>query len=145
MPLFGSKEDRAATKERKAAEREVWAKQRAELGLGLLEGVPAGLTANQPTLTLVKHYQNTLQFRSDAQKKANYGWTIAAQSSVRRKQSMVTYTRPNPYYADSQPAPDASAASSISIASELEHLAALRQQGVLSDEEFNAQKAKLLA
>ena len=40
--------------------------------------------------------------------------------------------------------PAASAASSSSVADELSKLAALRDSGVLSDDEFQAQKAKLL-
>ena len=157
MSFFKNKEERAAASEQRwdafHAKREQKANavggsnQRKELGLGPLEPLPGGLSSNLPTLTLVKHYQTPTAFRSDAQKKAGHGWTLAGQSSVRHKQSMVTYTCPNPYYSGSQPAPESAppAATQISTASELERLAALWQQGVLSDEEFSAQKAKLLA
>jgi hypothetical protein len=48
------------------------------------------------------------------------------------------------YAAQPQPAPAAQAAPS-DIATQLEQLAALRQQGALTDEEFSAAKARLLA
>jgi hypothetical protein len=43
------------------------------------------------------------------------------------------------------PAPQPAAASGQSVPEQLKELAALRDQGVLTDEEFAAQKAKILA
>jgi len=43
------------------------------------------------------------------------------------------------------PAPPPAAASGQSVPEQLKELAALRDQGVLTDEEFAAQKAKILA
>ena len=51
---------------------------------------------------------------------------------------------PAPAYAPPAPAP-APAAAPSGIAAQLEQLAALRQQGALTDEEFAAAKARLLA
>lgn len=46
--------------------------------------------------------------------------------------------------AEAQPEPEAAAAPAVSLADELTKLAALRDQGILTDDEFAAQKAKLL-
>jgi hypothetical protein len=48
---------------------------------------------------------------------------------------------PQPTYATPPPAPTAPAADPIE---QLQRLAALREQGILTDEEFAAQKAKIL-
>jgi hypothetical protein len=50
-----------------------------------------------------------------------------------------------PQYAEPPPAPAPAAASGQSVPEQLKELAALRDQGVLTDEEFAAQKAKILA
>src|SRR3954454_397510 len=50
---------------------------------------------------------------------------------------------PAPAYA--APAPPAASGAPSGIAAQLEQLAALRQQGALTDEEFSAAKARLLA
>ncbi len=49
-----------------------------------------------------------------------------------------------PVYAQPAPAPAPAAAPADSLTAELERLGALRSQGILSDEEFAAAKAKLL-
>jgi hypothetical protein len=50
-----------------------------------------------------------------------------------------------PQYAEPPPAPAPAAASGQSVPEQLKELAALRDQGVLTEEEFAAQKAKILA
>ena len=58
------------------------------------------------------------------------------------QQDSATYDEPQPTYAAPAPAPAAPAADPIQ---RLKDLAALKQQGILTDQEFAAQKAKILA
>jgi hypothetical protein len=53
------------------------------------------------------------------------------------------YAEPDPGYAAPAPAPPVAAAAPDPI-EQLKELAALKQQGILTDEEFAAQKAKVL-
>jgi hypothetical protein len=57
------------------------------------------------------------------------------------QQEYAQYAEPEPAYAAPAPAPAAPAADPIQ---QLKELAALKQQGILTDEEFAAQKAKIL-
>ena len=57
------------------------------------------------------------------------------------QQDAQAYGQPDPGYAEPPPAPAAPAADPIE---QLKELAELKNQGILTDEEFAAQKAKLL-
>lgn len=67
------------------------------------------------------------------------------------QQDQSTYAQPEPYaepdpYAQPAPPPPAPASSGTDeMLEQLRQLAALRDQGVLTDEEFAAQKARILA
>ncbi|MFD2755691.1 superinfection immunity protein [Comamonas terrae] len=72
------------------------------------------------------------------------GWVAAmvmAYKSTEPQKVELVYNEPAPTYT---PAP-AQPASKPSIADELSKLADLKQQGLLTEEEFNQQKARLLA
>jgi len=75
------------------------------------------------------------------------GTATAVSNRVSRRQAQrwgqqdaAAYAEPEPTYA--APAPAAPAADPIQ---QLKELAALKEQGILTDEEFAAQKAKILA
>jgi hypothetical protein len=87
------------------------------------------------------------------------GTATATRNAVNRRQAdknAVAYTNamntaqaqaapPPQQYAPPPPAPQYVAApTNEDVVSQLEHLGALKAQGLLTDEEFNAQKAKLL-
>jgi Short C-terminal domain len=67
-----------------------------------------------------------------------------------QQQGTYPYGQPEPAYAEPQPAyqaapePPPSAAPAADTIQQLKDLAALRDQGVLTDEEFEAQKARVL-
>jgi hypothetical protein len=73
------------------------------------------------------------------------GTATAVSNRVSRRQaqrwSQQEYAEPEPTYAQPAPAPAAPAADPIQ---QLKDLAALKDQGILTDEEFAAQKAKIL-
>ena len=60
-----------------------------------------------------------------------------------QQQGSYPYDEPAPSYAAPPPAPAAPVAAPDPI-EQLKELAALKQQGILTDEEFAAQKAKIL-
>ena len=77
------------------------------------------------------------------------GTATAVSNRVSRRQAQrwgeqdaPQYAEPEPAYAAPPPAPAAPAADPIH---QLKELAALKQQGILTDEEFAAQKARVLA
>jgi hypothetical protein len=67
-----------------------------------------------------------------------------------QQQGSYPYDQPEPTYAEPEPAyeapaqPPPSAAPAADPIQQLKDLAALRDQGVLTDEEFQAQKARIL-
>jgi hypothetical protein len=73
------------------------------------------------------------------------GTATAVSNRVSRRQArrwgQDAYAEPEPTY---QPAPQAPAAPAPDPIEQLKELAALKDQGVLTDAEFSAQKAKLL-
>jgi hypothetical protein len=79
------------------------------------------------------------------------GTATAVSNRVSRRQGArwAEQEQPQQYAAPPQsappPAPAPAAASSQSVPEQLKELAALRDQGVLTEEEFAAQKAKILA
>jgi Short C-terminal domain len=79
------------------------------------------------------------------------GTATAVSNRVSRRQAERWSQEADPGYGYAQPAPPPApappppaAAPGDSLTAELERLATLRQQGVLTDEEFAAAKAKLL-
>jgi uncharacterized membrane protein YebE (DUF533 family) len=71
--------------------------------------------------------------------------TVAYQSGKRHEQQAQVNEQAQAAYAATQPAPaPAPAAPADDTTAELERLAQLHQQGVLTDEEFSAAKAKAL-
>ena len=60
------------------------------------------------------------------------------------QQEQAQYAEPEPTYAAPAPAPAAPAAPAADPIQQLKDLADLKQQGILTDEEFAAQKAKIL-
>ena len=60
------------------------------------------------------------------------------------QQDAAQYAEPEPTYAAPAPAPAAPAAPAADPIHQLKELAELKQQGILTDEEFAAQKAKIL-
>jgi hypothetical protein len=75
------------------------------------------------------------------------GTATAVSNRVSRRQaqrwSQQEYAEPEPTYAQPAPAP-APAAPAADPIQQLKDLAALKDQGILTDEEFAAQKAKIL-
>jgi Short C-terminal domain len=74
------------------------------------------------------------------------GTATAVSNRVSRRQAQRwgqqdAYAEPEPTYAAPAPAPAAPAADPIQ---QLKDLAALKEQGILTDDEFAAQKAKIL-
>jgi Short C-terminal domain len=64
-----------------------------------------------------------------------------------QQQGAYPYNQPEPAYAEPQPVYEAPAPPAAPVADpiqQLKDLAALRDQGVLTDEEFAAQKARIL-
>ena len=72
------------------------------------------------------------------------GTATAVSGRVARRQEQ-RWAEQEPQQADPQPAPAAPPAGGESTVEQLKDLADLKNQGVLTDEEFAAQKAKLLA
>jgi hypothetical protein len=74
------------------------------------------------------------------------GTATAVSNNVSRRQAnrWAQQSAQQPQYAESAPVPAPAPAAADPIA-QLKELAALHDQGVLTDEEFAAQKAKLLA
>ena len=80
--------------------------------------------------------------RRQAEKYADRDASIAAQRTESYQQQMAAQ-QPQPVYAAPAPAP-AAAPSQTEVIAQLKSLAELRDQGILTEEEFAAQKAKLL-
>ena len=76
-----------------------------------------------------------------AQREQAYEQQMAAQNQY--QEPAPQYQEPAPQY--QQPAPPPAAAPQPDVITQLKELAALRDQGVLTDDEFAAQKARILA
>jgi hypothetical protein len=76
------------------------------------------------------------------------GTATAVSNRVSRRQAarwqQQEYEQEAPYAAAPQPVPAAPAAGGSGMTAELERLASLKNQGVLTDDEFASAKAKLL-
>ena len=73
------------------------------------------------------------------------GTATAVSNRVSRRQAQRWgYTEQGPEYAEPEPAPAAAAAPQADPIAQLKELAELKQQGIITEEEFAAQKAKLL-
>jgi putative oligomerization/nucleic acid binding protein len=70
------------------------------------------------------------------------GTATSVSNRVSRRQA-ARWAEQEPQYAEPAPAP-AAPAPSVNVAEQLQQLAQLKDQGVLTEEEFAAQKAKLL-
>ena len=73
-------------------------------------------------------------------------WSSQEQQQYQQAPPPPQYQQPPPqqYYEPAPPPPPPAAASTTDLVTELKQLAELRDQGILTDAEFNAQKAKLL-
>jgi Short C-terminal domain len=67
----------------------------------------------------------------------------AAEADAYEQQQQAAATAPPQQYASAAPPPAAEGVSDDTVA-QLERLAKLKEQGILTDEEFTAQKAKIL-
>jgi hypothetical protein len=73
------------------------------------------------------------------------GTATAVSNRVSRRQANRWSEQDQQQYAEQAPAPAPAAAPAADPIEQLKELAALKDQGVLTEEEFAAQKAKLLA
>ena len=73
-------------------------------------------------------------------------WSSQEQQQYQQAPPPPQYQQPPPqqYYEPAPPPPPPAAASTTDLVTELKQLAELRDQGILTDAEFSAQKAKLL-
>ena len=69
----------------------------------------------------------------------------AEQDAYQAQQQPQAYAQPAPQYAPPPPAPPAAGLDTDELIAQLEKLGRLRDNGVLTDAEFEAQKARLLA
>ena len=77
------------------------------------------------------------------------GTATAVSNRVSRRQAnrwagQETYAEPAPQYAPPPPAPPAAASGTDDVLAQLEKLGDLRANGILTDAEFEQQKARLL-
>ena len=85
--------------------------------------------------------------RRQAEKFADRDQAIAANRGQGYAAGAQAFQQPAPTYQHEQPAPapaPAPAAEAPDMITQLRQLGELRDQGILTDEEFNAQKAKIL-
>ena len=83
--------------------------------------------------------------RRQAEKFADRDQAIAANRGQGYAAGAQAYQQPAPTYQYEQPAPaPAPAAEAPDMITQLKQLGELRDQGILTEEEFNAQKAKIL-
>jgi len=75
------------------------------------------------------------------------GTATAVSNRVSRRQAnrWAQQEQPQQYYEEPAPAPAPAPAAAPDVVTQLKELADLRSQGILTDAEFDAQKAKLLA
>jgi len=73
------------------------------------------------------------------------GTATAVSGGVRRRQEARWAEKEAPSYPSSAPAPAPAPAEGASVLDQLKELGELKAQGILTEDEFAAQKAKLLA
>jgi hypothetical protein len=116
------------------------------VGLAARTAVVAG-TATAVSGGVARHQQRRAQDQYEqqqyeaAQQQAQLD--AAAQQAVAQQQA--AYAQQQQYVAQTAPAPAAAPAGGVDVVAELQKLAALKEQGILSDDEFAAAKAKLLS
>lgn len=110
---------------------------------GLVRGM-ARTAAVVGTATATRNAVNRHSAQKDAQAYTDAMNTAQTQSAPPPQQVAPPPQAYAPPPQQSAPPPPAPAASSEDTISQLERLGALKAQGLLTDEEFNAQKAKLL-
>jgi len=116
------------------------------VGLAARTAVVAG-TATAVSGGVARHQQRRAQDQYDQQQyeaaQQQAALDAAAQQAVAQQQAALAQQQA--YLAQSAPAaPAAPADSGTDVVAELQKLAALKEQGILSDDEFAAAKAKLL-
>jgi hypothetical protein len=82
--------------------------------------------------------------RRQAAKYADRDAQLAADRTVAYEQDLAAQAPPPVYAAPPAPAPAPAAGAQADVVSQLRELAKLRDEGILTEEEFAAQKAKLL-
>ena len=118
------------------------------LGMMARTAVVAG-TATAVSGRVARRQQNKYQQKADAQAyQEQQAAPAQEQAPPQQYQQAPQYQQPPPQYAQPQyqqpPAPAAPAAGSTDVVGEIQRLAALKEQGILSDAEFTAAKSKLL-
>ncbi|MGW4929311.1 SHOCT domain-containing protein [Agromyces sp. NPDC004153] len=108
------------------------------VGMAARTAVVAG-TATAVSGSVARHQANKDQERYEQQQyeaqQQQAAMNAAAQQAVAQQQAAA---------AQAAPAAPAAAAGGTDVVAELQKLAALKEQGILSDDEFAAAKAKLL-
>ena len=120
------------------------------MGLMARTAVVAG-TATAVSGRVARRQQNKYQQKEDAKAYQEQQAAPAQQQAPPQQyqQAPPQYQQPPPQYAQPQyqqppPAPAAPAAGSTDLVGEIQRLADLKEQGILSDAEFTAAKSKLL-
>ena len=72
-------------------------------------------------------------------------WTQQSEAQAYEQQQQQQYYEPPPQYAQPAPPPAPAPAAAPDPIEQLQRLAELKNQGILTDAEFQAQKAKILA
>jgi hypothetical protein len=115
------------------------------VGLAARTAVVAG-TATAVSGGVARHQQRRAQDQYEQQQyeaaQQQAQMDAAAQQAVAQQQA--AYAQQQQYVAQTAPAP-AAPAGGVDVVAELQKLAALKEQGILSDDEFAAAKAKLLS
>ena len=111
------------------------------LGMMARTAVVAG-TATAVSGRVARRQQNKYQQKADAQAyQEQQAAPAQEQASPQQYQQVPQYQQPPPQYQQPPPAP---AAGSTDVVGEIQRLATLKEQGILSDAEFTAAKSKLL-
>ena len=111
------------------------------LGMMARTAVVAG-TATAVSGRVARRQQNKYQQKADAQAyQEQQAAPAQEQAPPQQYQQAPQYQQPPPQYQQPPPAP---AAGSTDVVGEIQRLAALKEQGILSDAEFTAAKSKLL-
>ena len=116
------------------------------LGMMARTAVVAG-TATAVSGRVARRQQNKYQQKADAQAyQEQQAAPAQEQASPQQYQQVPQYQQPPPQYAQPQyqQPPPAPAAGSTDVVGEIQRLATLKEQGILSDAEFTAAKSKLL-
>ncbi|WP_231563017.1 SHOCT domain-containing protein [Microbacterium mangrovi] len=120
------------------------------VGLAARTAVVAG-TATAVSGGVARHQQRRAQDQYDQQQyeaaQQQAALDAAAQQAVAQQQAAYAQQQAaqQAYVQQTAPAAPAAPAGGVDVVAELQKLAALKEQGILSDDEFAAAKAKLLS